>query len=307
MSDKKIHIVFNPVSAGGKTGQRKQKILSQLKYHFGNAFGFSETTESENATEITRRIIRNGCDIVIAVGGDGTVNQVLNGCFNNGISLNPDIKLGIIGCGTGQGFSQSLGLASDLSSQIRVIKDNRLASIDIGKITLQDNYNPRFFLNEFQLGIGGWLCKTISPRTKKMLGKFAFGFEAVKTLFKYQADEMEIIINDSSITEKIIGIVIANGAYTGGGMRLTPNALLNDGFFDVLVIKDMPVKDRLVSFSKIYSAKHLDLKAFLLFKTRKVEFKYNNGLAVSADGELITDKCVSAEVIPLALKVISNN
>jgi diacylglycerol kinase family enzyme len=176
MNGQKIHIVFNPASAGGKTGRKREKILSELKYHLGSTFGFSETAESKDATTITRKAITKGCDTVIAVGGDGTVNQVLNGFYNNGISINSDIKLGIISCGTGQGFSQSLGLPTDLSSQIKVIRENHIKSVDIGKITFEDNNSPKYFLNEFQLGIGGDLSKDISPRTKKVLGKFAFGF-----------------------------------------------------------------------------------------------------------------------------------
>ena len=164
-----------------------------------------------------------------------------------------------------------------------------------------------YFVNEFQFGIGGTLCKNISPRTKKMLGRFAFGFEAVKTLFNYEADELQMIINGKTISENIIGVVISNGAYTGGGMKLTPNALLNDGFLDVLVIKDMSLVNRLVSFSKIYSANHINREAFQLIKTKRVEFKNLNGLATESDGELIVDKCVCVKVLPLALNVITNN
>jgi diacylglycerol kinase family enzyme len=118
---------------------------------------------------------------------------------------------------------------------------------------------------------------------------------------------LQIVVNGKTITEKVIGVVIANGAYTGGGMRLTPNALLNDGIFDVLVIKDMPIKNRLVSFSKVYSAKHLDLEAFQLIKSKKIEFSYKDGFAIESDGELIYDKCAFVEVLPSVLKVISND
>ena len=307
MSGKKIHIVFNPASAGGKTGRKREKILSELKYHLGSAFSFSETTEPADAAIITRKVIKNGCDTVIAVGGDGTVNQVLNGFYNYGICINPDVKLGVISFGTGQGFAQSLGLPNDLSSQIKLIKDDRIKQVDIGKIIFENSYIPKYFLNEIQFGIGGKLSKTISPQTKRILGKFAFGFEAVKKLFNYQSNELQMIINEKTITEKIIGVVVANGAYTGGGMRLTPNALLNDGLLDVLIIKDMSLKNRLVSFSKIYSARHLEQEAFQLIKSKKIEFIYTNGLAVESDGEIIYDKCVCVEVLPSALNVISYN
>lgn len=94
---------------------------------------------------------------------------------------------------------------------------------------------------------------------------------------------------------------------TGGGMRLTPNALLNDGLFDVLVIKDMTVTQRYISFSKIYSGKHITLDAFELHKAKILEFKYQNGLLLSSDGELLNRKCVGIEVLHSVLNVISNN
>lgn len=307
MSNYKIHIIINPASAGGKTGESKEKILSELKKQIGSNFEFSETRAPYDATTITRKAITNGCQVVIAVGGDGTVNEVANGFFVNGKIINPDVKFGVISFGTGQGFAQSIGLPADLSTQIQIIKNDKAKLIDVGEIHFENNNLSKYFVNEFQLGIGGTLNKNISKLTKKVLGKFAFGFEAVKTLMYYQANDLQMVINGEVHTEKIIGVVISNGEFTGGGMRLTPFALTNDGLLDVLLIKEMSSLDRYISFSKVYSAEHINLEAFQLFRTKKIEFRYNNGLAVSADGEMITDKCISAEVIPSALKVISNN
>ena len=307
MSSKKIHIVINPASAGGKTGQIKEKLLREIIYYFGNDFSYSQTTSEVNASSLSSSAVQSGFETIVAVGGDGTANQVLNGFFNNWISLNPDVKLGIISLGTGQGFAQSLRLPSDLSSQIKIIKDNQIKLIDIGKISFTEEHSPKYFLNEFQFGIGALLNKNISPRTKKLLGRFAFGFEAVKTLFSYQSEELQLFINGKIIDEKIIGVVVANGAYTGGGMRLTPNALLNDGLLDVLIIKDMPVTERLISFSKIYSGKHLSLEPFQLLRVESIGCKYHNGLLIESDGELINSKCAGIEVLASSLNVISNN
>ena len=307
MSENKIQIVFNPLSAGGKTGANKSNILAELRKQLGNNFDFSETTMRADAAEITREAITNGSQVVVAIGGDGTVNKVVNGFFENGILINPDAKLGIISCGTGQGFAQSLGLPKDISAQIKIIKNEETRLVDIGKIHFKRNNMTAYFVNEFQFGIGGTLCKNISPRTKKLLGRFAFGFEAVKTLFSYHADKLQMIINEKIISESIIGVIISNGSFTGGGMRLTPFASLNDGLLDVLLIKDMSQLNRLFSFTKVYSAKHIDLEAFELFKTKKIEFTNPNGLTAEADGELFNEKCAYVEVLPSILKIISNN
>ncbi len=307
MSNKKIYIILNPASGGGKAERKKGKLLRELKFYFGDSFTYSETTNEVDATSLSRKAIKAGYETIVAVGGDGTANQVINGFFNNEISINPNVKLGVIGFGTGQGFVQSIGLPSDLSSQIRVIKDNHIKIIDLGKIIFNNGFSSKYFLNEFQFGIGAFLSKTISPRTKKNLGRFAFGFEAVKSLLNYQAEELELFIDGKPINKKVIGVVVANGAFTGGGMRLTPDALLDDGLLDVLIIEDMPINKRIISFSKVYSGKHLELEPFQLYKANRIECKYRNGLLIESDGELINSKCVAVEVLPAFLNVISNN
>ena len=307
MSQNKIHIVFNPAAAGGKAGENKNRILSEFRRQYGNKFEFSVTLSGIDAERIAKEAAESGYDVIIAVGGDGTVNQVVNGILQSSGQKSSQIKLGIISIGTGKGFSQSLGLPKDLASQIRVIMNNVSRFVDIGKIYFEGGHSARYFINELQLGIGGKLNESISPLTKKMLGRFAFGFEAVKTLLNYRASEIKIELEQISETKNVIGVIIANGPYTGGGMKLTPDARLNDGLFDVLIIEDMPLTARFNSFSKIYSGRHIGLPAFKIFRTRELSFVYGNGLSVESDGELIHGKCISSEVIPSALSIISNN
>ncbi|HMS34461.1 MAG TPA: diacylglycerol kinase family lipid kinase [Ignavibacteria bacterium] len=307
MSQKRIHIVFNPAAAGGKAGENKNRILSEFRREFGNKFEFSETLSGIDAARIAGEAVEAGYEVIVAVGGDGTINQVVNGILQSSGHNSSQTKLGIISFGTGQGFSQSMGMPKDLASQIRVIKNDFSRYVDVGKINYEGDHSAGYFINEFQLGIGGKLNDSISPLTKKLFGRFAFGYEAVKTLFNYKASEIKIEAEQISKTENVIGVIVANGSYTGGGMKLTPEALLNDGLFDVLIIEDMPLAARLRSFSKIYSGRHIRLPAFKLFRTRELRFVYGNGLSAESDGELIHDKCISSEVIPSALNVISKN
>ncbi len=306
MSSKKIHIIFNPAAAGGRAGKSRNKIFSELKLRLGNCFDVTETLSGSDAERITKEAISAGYSVIVAVGGDGTVSQVINGILQKSINGDPLTRLGVISFGTGQGFAQSIGLPKDLSSQISIIKNDAWKLVDTGKICFQNSQSPKYFLNELQFGIGGTLCRKISPKTKMMLGRYAFGFEAVKTLIRYKAENINLTVDKRSFSVNAIGIVIANGSYTGGGMRLTPDALIDDGLFDVLVIEEMPPVKRLSSFSKIYSGKHLMRPAFKLFRTNGIKFGYSNGLSAEADGELITGKCISAEIMPSALRVISN-
>lgn len=203
MSAYKTHIVFNPSAAGGRAGKNKSKIVSELNHQLGNSFDVSETHSNNDATRITIDAISAGYNVIIAVGGDGTLNQVVNGFLQTGSHKEHQTRLGVISFGTGQGFAQSIGLPKDLMSQIAVIKNDDSKLTDVGKICFGEGQPAKYFLNEFQLGIGGTLCRDISPDTKRKLGKFAFGFEAVKNLLSYEAKEIKMTINQSSFTEKL--------------------------------------------------------------------------------------------------------
>lgn len=193
----KIHIIFNPFAAGGRAGDNRSKIIAELTKQLGFGFEFTETGSIYDATDLAREAIVSGGRIIIAVGGDGTFNQVVNGFFEDEILLDPEVRLGIISLGTGQGFAQSLKLPSKLDAQVRLIKDGYYRSADIGLIRFRNNNVVKYFVNEFQFGIGGNLC-SISPITKRLLGKNAFGFEATRELLTFKAEKFAMSVNGSS-------------------------------------------------------------------------------------------------------------
>jgi YegS/Rv2252/BmrU family lipid kinase len=307
MSKKKIQVVFNPASAGGKTEEKKEQILTELWRQLGESFTFTETQSKTDATKITRAAISNGCNTIVAVGGDGTINEVVNGFFENGYMPDPKKTLGIINCGTGRGFAQSLGLPHAIKDQIEVIKNGNTKSLDIGRICFRNNNHKQYFINEFQIGIGGAVANGTSSNTKRVLGKYTFGAEVLKSLFTFHGGKFRISINGNEITEDVLGLVISNGRYTGGGMKLTPNARLDDGLFDVLMIKEMSTFNRLRVFPSIYTAKHLKSNEFRLFRTNNIVFRCNNTLPAEADGEEVQETFSKAEVLPSVIKVLTNN
>ena len=300
----RIHIIFNPSAAGGKARGKKEVLLRELRDQLGTEFRFTETSDKHDASDIARRSADDGCGVIVAAGGDGTINEVVNGIFRNGAQNARDVRLGILSLGTGQGFAQSICLPCDLRSQIGIIANGHANDLDVGVIRM-NNGSATYFVNEFQLGIGAKLVADGSSFAKKLLGKYTYALEAVKELFSYEAQGIELSINRICLKKKVIGVVIANGAYTGGGMKLAPGASLCDGLLDVILINDMPLFSRLKSFSKIYSGSHICLKSFQSFRTSRIEFGCCNDLQSEADGEPISRRCISAEILPSALRVLS--
>jgi diacylglycerol kinase (ATP) len=166
------------------------------------------------------------------------------------------------------------------------------------------NNDPRYFINEFQLGIGAEVVKTVTGKMKRYGKKFAFGIGALRTLINYKKTHIEFTLDEKTeISAQLLGIIIANGSLTGGGMRLTPDAKLDDGYFDLLAIPDMDVFKRFKTFSKIYSSGFSSVNGFKYHRAKKIEFNRSKEFKAEADGELIADVCTSVCLVPSVLKV----
>ena len=303
MSDLKVHIVFNPVSAGGRTWKRRKLILSEIRNCWDD-FIIEYTEKPGDAVVKTRHAITSGRNLIVAVGGDGTIREIVNGFYNDGQLINPDSTLAIINSGTGQGFAQSLGLPKDIHQQFEIIRSGNIGKTDIGRLTLSSGVHS-FFINEFQLGIGGEVVRSVTPGNKKITGPFAFAFGVLKVIRNFNPRYYSIRLdNDEEISDELTGIVISNGNYTGGGMQLTPGAALNDGYLDVLFIPALTRKEMFRVFPLIYSGQHLKDKRFRCYKIKSLVVTFTENHLSETDGEILDELPSKVEVIPSALNII---
>lgn len=303
----RAHIIINPSSAGGKTRKLMPRLLGAIRYRFGNQYSVFVTNSPFAATRSAREAIERGIEFLIAVGGDGTVQETVNGFFSNGSLTNPNCELGILSSGTGNGFAQSLGLCESFDKQIERLFDSSVRRLDLGKVWFRngtDGTHLRYFVNECQLGIGGEVVKKVQKTLKRFGGRAAFALGALPTVFNYKNQPVTITLDDQSIhTCLVTGVVVANGAFTGGGMNLTPGAKVNDGFLDVLLMLDMSVAQRLISFPKIYSGTHVELPCFRLLQAKKISIKSRELVQVEADGESLGETPCTVEIVPSILPV----
>lgn len=309
MTNKKITVIFNPTAGGGLANKLRSKILAGIIRRLGNDYTLSETHFAGEATMLSRDAIANGTGLIIAVGGDGTLQEVVNGFFNDGAVINPGCELGIIDCGTGSGLAQSLNLPASLEHQIDQIYHQQGCAIDVGRVVFSNSDNKReqrIFVSELQLGIGSAVVEGVQSKHKRLGGTFAFGSVAFQKAIGYKAQKISLQFdNQKKITEKLIGAVVGNGNYCGGGMKLTPNAQLNDGLLDVLTIHNMSIMTRLVNFPKIYWGKHVDSPYFNIRQCKKVIIDSEEPTPIAADGEMLGVTPCEIEISPAALKVRS--
>ncbi len=302
-------MILNPASAGGITGRRQSEITNQLSRHLGTSYSLCVTREPSEACVSARSAIRDGCDLIIAVGGDGTVQEVVNGFFSHGHLVNPDCQLAIISSGTGRGLAQSLGLPRTLKEQLNVICNGHRCTLDVGRVTFAAENGEtaeRYFINECQVGIGAEVVKRVRSSQKRIGGLIAYGSIALLMAFRYRARCLAITLDNSvEVASSLIGAVIANGAYTGGGMNLAPGARLDDGFLDVVLIHEQSIIQRLGNFPKIYSGQHITSTKVAYYQARQITITSEEHVLLEADGELLGSVPCSVDVLPAAIQVRS--
>jgi diacylglycerol kinase (ATP) len=302
-----VHIIINPASAGGKTGKMQGQTLRTLEERCGRRYSLCVTQQPGEAGVSARKAIIEGSKLIITIGGDGTIQETVNGFFSNGHPINPSCQLGIINSGTGSGFAQSMGLPPLIDEQIHVIFNGQTRLVDVGRVVFSDNNGlkaERYFVNECQAGIGGAVVQKVQSAQKKLGGKLAFGSSTLAMAFRYPNQPMAVAIDDDfKVRGRFMGVVITNGSYMGGGMNLTPDAEVDDGLFDILLIHGQSIPQRLWNFPKIYSGRHTDSPKFSIYRGERVDISSSRRVLVEADGELLGSLPCTVEMVPSALLV----
>ncbi len=301
----KVYVILNPAARAGNGKRLKAKLIPLLEHYYENNFKLLETTQPGDGIRLSKIAAENNASLIIAVGGDGTIHEVVNGLIASS-QLNESCRLGIINYGSGGDFSKTIKLPKGLKDQLELINSTLPQSIDLGLLECLDpdgNSIRRFFINECQIGIGGAVVSKVNNTHKFFGGTVAFTLVALSHLFHYFSRNYQIRTIDLDQTNLLLGIVAGNGKYCGGGMQLTPDARLNDGLIDILLIHKMNILNRLIKFSKIFSGNPVPSKFLTRFKTSQIAIHTNSDSWIEADGELIGKPPCKISVRPNAVKI----
>jgi diacylglycerol kinase (ATP) len=299
--------VVNPVSAGKKTVKEWPLFEKQLKEK-GYKFDWAFTEYPEHATSITREVLKSGYDLVVSVGGDGTMNEVVNGFFENDSPINEAAKLAVFSRGTGCDFIKSFGYKKGFDDFIKMLERNEIQKLDIGKVNFahdSGNVISKLFINISDIGLGGETTRRVNKTKKHLRGFLAFLIGAMLTIIKYRNKTIYLEIDGEVIkNERINSVIVANAKYFGGGMYISPNSEPNDGFLDIIVIGDLNTLELIRDFHLIYKGKHLTHPKIYHYKGKKVKVTSNPVALLELDGEQPGTTPAEFEIIPQAIKVI---
>lgn len=303
---KQYLFIVNPNAAKGKAGKdwiRIEKFIRKRDVLYKAVL----TRAPNHAISIVEEEISLGYKNIIIVGGDGTVNEVVNGIFKQTIVPPETLGVGIIPVGTGNDWSRYYDVPKSYKKALNNIFSDNEFSQDVGKLThtIDGESHIQYFINIAGFGFDSQVVKaTNSMQDRGNRLPIAYLFNLMRVMFAYKSLPMKINIDNEKINEKIFSISIGNGKFSGGGMKQTPNAVINDGFFDVTVYSDMSIWKIIRNVGKLYNGKIGNVDSVNTYRCHKITVQDGPELLAEVDGEIIEDGPFEIEILPSALKVL---
>jgi diacylglycerol kinase (ATP) len=306
-------VVVNPRSGGGRTAREWPRIERALRSAYPH-MTLAMTRRRGDATALVREALREGHLEIVAIGGDGTINEAVNGFFDMDGAVSPDAVFGFITSGTGGDYRKTFGIEPGYEAGLARLKQASVRHVDIGRVAcVSRNGEPvvRYFANIASFGLSGVIVDAVNrARISKLVGgSFAFAFHSLRSMLTYKDRTVRIRIDgDYDEIASISTVAVANGQYFGGGMKIAPNAKPDDGFFDVVIMGGAPKTRAMADLKLIYTGEHLNNPAVRVVRGRKVmaaPVAETRGLAVlvEVDGEAAGRLPATFEILPRALNL----
>jgi len=263
-------VVVNPMSAGGKTG-RQWPLLRQALVDAGVDFEYRLTSRAGEATELCRAGLREGVDRVVAVGGDGTLNEVLNGFFDAaGEPVAPRGVLGLLPSGTGGDFRRSVGIPLHTRAAAALIARGDRRRVDVGRIDYAGDGRIHHFINIADCGIGGEVVNRVNRSGKAAGGKATFLYHSLAALVRFPGRLVRVDADGEVRERRLSNVVVANGRYFGGSMLIAPDADVSDGVFDVILVDRVAWPKALAGMRHLYDGSHVRRPGIEVLRGRRV-------------------------------------
>jgi len=297
-----IGVVMNPRAASGRLLAQWPTLAGHIRDCLG-PFRLATTTQPAEASALARELAESGLDLVIAVGGDGTIGEVADGLLRAG--RKPD--LGILPIGTGVDFARSLDIGSSTHEAIDAIASGRRRRIDAGRITfVGDDGRPdmKYFINEASAGLSGPTVRAVNAaKASGRGGKFVFLYHTLAQLLRYRWDAVRVTLDGTETIESRIAVVAAcNGRYFGSGMMVAPHAELDDGLLDVVIVKAANKLALLGVLNAAYSGRHITSRHCIVRRVRRIDIEpVRDPALIDIDGESPGRLPARVEVLPQAL------
>jgi diacylglycerol kinase (ATP) len=291
----KICIVANPAAGRGRavaTIAKVRETFAPLSFH-----SLALTGRSGDEQSLAKRALNDGCDLIVAVGGDGTCSRIANAILHTGSSC----AMAVVPCGTGNDFAKTLGVHRFRPDQIAsLVRESHASPIDVGR--LDDNY----FLNSCGFGFDASVLEA-TQRAHFLKGDAVYIWSALRQLFTYRGVDVSVGGADAMHARQLLMLTVSNGQFLGGAFRIAPRASVVDGLLDVCLLRDSNIFERVRIFAGAFRGTHVGLRSV---ETRRVEvmnLTFVEPPMMEIDGELRRARFVAIKIEcrPRALNVIA--
>jgi diacylglycerol kinase (ATP) len=293
--------LVNPAAGNGSTGKRWPELANRAA-----GLGLTgDTLFSESAghmAELARRAADGGARLLVVVGGDGTVNEVVNGL--DAVAEKPEVA--IVPRGTGWDFVRTYGIPRDVDRAVSIALHGQVREIDLGRASFRTwagEESQAWFANVASVGMSGAIAQRANDTTKALGGKLSYLMATFAVFARWRNCEVRVAVDGERRAARMHDVIVANGRYFGGGMMICPEAAPDDGLLDVLLIGDLTKRDLLLTLPKSYKGRHLPHPKAEVLRGRVVEIEADEPLPIQLDGEQPGTAPVRFEVVPGALRL----
>jgi YegS/Rv2252/BmrU family lipid kinase len=287
----KLFVILNPAARGEKS-RRVQRFLEAKA---GPSVTLIPTQRAGEAQSLAARAVTQGYKVIVAAGGDGTINEVINGIGTSGAAL------GVLPLGTVNVFAQELRIPRKLESAWGVIRGGRTRTIDLARA--QANGSTRYFVQLAGVGFDAHAVRTASWDLKKRIGPLSYVWAGLKALSKPHPP-VEVSVNGSGPLGRGVAVLVGNGRFYGGRFALFPRARMDDGLLDICVFETVGYWDVLRYGQGILRGAHIDLGGVKYFQAESLVCRAPAPTPFELDGEDAGDAPVTFSVVPRALQVV---
>lgn len=292
--------IVNPTAGRGAAGKQIRSITERLRQYGLMSPVWRHTQASGDAVRLTREAIDAGASLVVAVGGDGTLHEVVNGLLGSSATL------GLIPFGTGNDFARAVGLFGDLDAACRAVVQGRTRRFDVGAIEGNGTGGAKRFLVLTGTGYDACTARTVNQGIKYLAGAPAYVWGAILTAREFQPFHLTMTLDTGEThTTRAMFVSVANTATTGGGMKIAPDARPDDGLLDICLVRELGKMPMLWQLTKVFEGKHVNHPAVTMLKSSTVTLVADPPQPLLIDGEVCgtTPATVTIERQILPMKV----
>ena len=286
-------IILNP---NASTAAKAQDRLAAIGSH-----QLLVTREPGDATRFARQAVDEGYERVVAAGGDGTLNEVLNGLADR----LDRVEMGLLPLGTANDFARTVGIPPDVDAALKILETGQTRQLDIVKLAACNCPAPHYFMNVSAGGFSTKVGKKVEKATKVTWGALGYAISAVKAFPDLEPYEVTLRFDDEEPASVLVyNVAVANARYVGGGVPVAPVAELDDGQFDVVLFRAVTLARLMTLVPKVALGEHSDDDDVLYRRARKFEISSEPPFELNTDGEIVGECPATFEIVPQAVKFV---